>query len=128
MLDNPGAEALMQDARDAYAKAEDLMVAGDWRDGAEKGWLAVRNATAALIWDVTGIDNPTSSHITAGLRKLAQDRGGQWVTLRKAYSDAVHLLHSQAFYDGVHNADLPQLVREVAGYIALAEELAGNDA
>ena len=128
MLKNADAETLMQDARAMQAEGVRMIDAGDWRDGAEKGWLAVRNATAALIWDVTGIDNPTSSHITAGLRKLAQDRGGEWVTLRKAYSDAVHLLHSQAFYDGVHNADLPQLVREVADYIALVEELAGNDA
>lgn len=27
-----------------------LVDAGDWQDGAEKGWLAARNATAALVW------------------------------------------------------------------------------
>ena len=123
-LKNLEAEKLMQDAREMQAEGVRMMDAGDWRDAAEKGWLAVRNATAALIWEVTGIDNPTSSHITAGLRKLAQERGGEWVTLRKDYSDAVYLLHSQAFYDGVHNTDLPQLVRDVADYIRRAEELA----
>ena len=38
MLNNPGAEALMQDARAMQARAEQLMAAGDWRDAAEKGW------------------------------------------------------------------------------------------
>ena len=49
MPQNPGAAALMPDARATPAKAEALMHAGDWRNGSEKDWLTVRAATAALI-------------------------------------------------------------------------------
>ena len=128
MLDNPGAEALMQDARDAYAKAEALMAAGDWRDGAEKGWLAARNANIALVWAVTGVHNRTSVQINTGLRKLANQRGGEYAELWKQNGDFAQHLHSRAFYDGVRNNDLPAFVRQVADYIRLVEEMAGNDA
>ena len=125
MLQTLEAETLMQDAREMQAEGVRLMDNGDWRDGAEKGWLAVRNATAALVWDVTGVRNRTSSHVNVGIRKLAQERGGEWVLLRKDYGQFAHHLHSLAFYDGVYNADLPDLVREAADYIRRAEELAG---
>ena len=125
MLQSLEAETLMQDAREMQAEGVRLMDAGDWRDAAEKGWLAVRNATAALVWDVTGVRNRTSSHVNAGIRKLAQERGGEWVQLRRAYADAMRHLHSMAFYDGVYNDDLPDLVRNVADYIRRAEALAG---
>ena len=95
---------------------------GDWRDAAEKGWLAVRNATAAaVLWG----HNQTTSHINAGLRKLARERGGEWAELRKDYGEAAHLLHSQAFYKGVYDNDVPALVRGAADYIRRVEELAG---
>lgn len=126
MLRNLNAEALMQDARAMQAEGVRLIDAGDWRDAAEKGWLAVRNATAALVLDVTGVHNRTSTHINAGLRKLAQERGGEWVLMRKDYGEIAHHLHSQAFYNGVYNDDITALVRgDVADYIRRAEELAG---
>ena len=128
MLKNPGAEALMQDARDAYAKAEALMAAGDWRDGAEKGWLAFRNASAALVWAVTGVHNRTNRNISIGLRKLAQDRGGEYAELPKIWGHFVHRLHSEAFYDGIYRDELPAYVRQVADFIRRAEQLAGNAA
>ena len=128
MLDNPGAEALMQDARDAYARAEALMAAGDWRDGAEKGWLAFRNAAAALVWDVTGVHNQTNRNIRIGLRKLAQDRGGQYAELPRLWGHFIHHMHSRAFYDGVYEDELPGIIREVADFIRRVEELTGNDA
>ena len=109
MLNNPGAEALMQDARDAYARAEALMAAGDWRDGAEKGWLAARTANIALVWAVTGVHNRTSVQINAGLRKLANQRGGQYAALNSLYSRFAQYLHSQAFYNGIYNDNLPRL-------------------
>ena len=124
-LKNLEAEALMQDARAMQAEGVRLMDAGDWRDGAEKGWLAVRNATAALVLEVTGVDNSTNRHINAGLRELAQTRGGEYAVLRDRWGKFAHYLHSEAFYDGVYTNDLPGLVRDVADYIRLAEELAG---
>ena len=128
MLNNPGAEALMQDARDAYAKAEALMAAGDWRDGAEKGWLAFRNASAALVWAVTGVHNHTSVQINTGFRKLANQRGGEYAALNSLYSRFAQYLHSRAFYDGIYHRDLPDYVRQVADYIARATQLAQTDA
>ena len=128
MLDNPGAEALMQDARAMQARAEELLAAGDWRDAAEKGWLAVRNATAALVLETTGVDNRTSTKINAGFRKLTRERGGEYAALRKRNGEFAHLLHSEAFYEGIYDNDLPDVIRNVAGYVRRAEELAQNDA
>ena len=125
MLQTLEAETLMQDAREMQAEGVRLMDNGDWRDAAEKGWLAVRNATAALVWDVTGVRNRTSSHVNAGIRKLAQERGGEWAQLRTEYGAAMAHLHSMAFYDGVYHPDLPDLVRNVADYTRRAEALAG---
>ena len=95
MLNNPGAEALMQDARDAYARAEALMAAGDWRDGAEKGWLAFRAANIALVGAVTGVRNRTSVQINTGFRKLANQRGGEYAELNTLYGRLAQHLHSQ---------------------------------
>ena len=128
MLNHPAAEALMQDARAMQARAEELLVAGDWRDAAEKGWLAVRNATAALVLETTGVDNRTSTKINAGFRKLTRERGGEYAALRKEYSDFAHYLHSEAFYNGIRTNQLPRIIRNVAGYLRRAEELAQNDA
>ena len=125
MLKNQDAETMMQDARAMQAEAVRLMDAGDWRDAAGKGWLGVRNATAALVLEVAGEDNATSRKINAGIRKLAQERGGGYVELRDMYGAFAHYLHSEASQDGVYTADLPEMVREVADYIRRAEELAG---
>lgn len=125
MLKNVDAETLIQDAREMLTEGERLLELGDWRNAAEKGWLAVCNATAALALDVTGVHNQTSADINAGLRKLALERGGEWVELRRRHSDVAHHLYSQAFYNGIYDDDIPDLVRGAADYIALAEELAG---
>ena len=77
MLNNPTAATMMQDAREAQATAERLLDAGDWRDGAEKAWLATRNATAAAVLEVTGVNNSNSAGIEAGLRRLSRQRGGK---------------------------------------------------
>ena len=126
-LKNLEAERRMQDAREAEAEAEGtrLMDAGDWRDGAEKGWLAVRNATAALVLEVTGVDNSTNRNINAGLRNLARTRGSEYAVLRDRWAKFIHYLHSEAFYDGVYTGDLPELMRDFADYIRRSEELAG---
>ena len=98
------------------------------RWGGKGGWLAVRNASAALVWDVTGVHNRTNRNIGIGLRKLAQDRGGEYAELPKLWGHFVHRLHSEAFYDGIYRDELPAFVRQVADFIRRAEQLAGNDA
>ena len=123
MLKNADAETLMQDAHAMHAAAVRTLAAGDWRDAAEKGWLAARNATAALVLETTGINNPHSTGINAGLRRLAW-RGGPWREMRKSYSDFAHLLHSEAFYGGVYNDDIGSILQDVADYLRRAGELA----
>ena len=126
MLNNPDAEAMMQDAREAQSAAERLLAAGDWRDAAEKGWLATRNATAALVLEVTGVDPSNSTGIAAGINKLARERGGEWARLRQSYRDVIRYLHNDAFYRGKYRDDLGDRVRGVADYIRRAEALAGE--
>ena len=128
MLNNPDAAAMMQDAREAQAAAERLLNAGDWRDAAEKGWLATRNATAAAVLEVTGVNNSGSKGITAGINKLARERGGEWARLRQSYRDVIRYLHTDAFYHGKHRNDIGDRVRGVASYIRRAEELAAAPA
>ena len=123
-LKNLDAEALMQDARAMQAEGVRMIDAGDWRDGAGKGWVAVRNAAAALVLEVTGVHNRSTSHIYAGLRRLARERGGEYAELVSLWSRFAHYLHQAAHYDGVYHNDLPIFVREVADYIRRAEELA----
>ena len=124
MLKNADAETLLQDAHAMHAAAVRTLAAGDWRDAAEKGWLAARNATAALILETTGVHNPHSTSINAGLRQLAQQRGGPWAELRNLYGHFAHHLHSEAFYGGVYHDDIGDLLQGVADYLRRAEELA----
>ena len=128
MLTHPDAQTLMQDARSMQTEAARLMAAGDWRDGAEKGWLAFRAAAAALIWSITGIHHDTDTDLSGAFSALSHRRGGDYAELRMLWGHFFYYLHSEAFYDGVYTDDLPDLVREVADFIALAERLAGNDA
>ena len=115
----------MQDARAMQAEGVRMIDAGDWRDGAGKGWVAVRNAAAALVLEVTGVHNRSTSHIHAGLRKLARERGGEYAEMVIRWSRFAQYLHQSAHYDGVYDARLPDLMREVADYIRRAEALAG---
>ena len=117
---------MMQDAREAQATAERLLDAGDWRDAAEKAWLATRNATAAAVLEVTGVNNSGSTGIEAGLRQLSRQRGGEWARLREEYKQVVHFLHSDAFYRGIYQNDIGDRVRATADYIRRAEELAAG--
>ena len=124
MLKNADAETLMRDARTIHAEATRIVNAGDWRNASEKAWLAVEAATAALIWDLTGVENRTEADISAGIRTLAYERGGQYTELRIMHGYFAHNLLYETFYDGVYHEEIPDLIQEVADYIALAEQLA----
>ena len=124
MLNNAEAAALLQDARAMQAAGERLLAAGDWRDAAEKGWLAARNASQALLLEVNGEDNNRTPNISAGIRALAHQRGGRFLELKTQLGEVAYYLHSEAFYGGVYVDDIPDLVRGIADYIALVEELA----
>ena len=124
MLKDSEAETLMRDARAMQEEAIAQLDVGDWRDAAEKAWCATRNATQAVVLEIYGVDNPRSTNIDAGIRSLARERGGEWVELRKDYTEVVYHLHIEAFYGGVYHDDIPDLVRGVADYIRTAGELA----
>lgn len=76
--------------------------------------------------EVTGGHNRSSTDINAGIRKLAQGRGGGWGLRREKYGAFAHRRYAQVFYNGVYHDDIPASVRgEVADYLRRAEELAG---
>ena len=90
------------------------------------GW---RPATPPRRWvlEVTGVNNSGSKGITAGINKLARERGGEWARLRQSYRDVIRYLHTAAFYRGKYRNDINARVRGVADYIRRAEELAGEE-
>ena len=124
MLKNAEAEALMQDARAMQASALQRLEAEDWRDTAEKTWCAARNATKALVLEVDAAEGQRSTKIEVAMRNLARRRGGEWLRLRSLYSDIVHYLHAEAFYEGAYTDDVPEYIREGSEFIDLAEKLA----
>ena len=135
MLKNAEAETLMQDARTIHAEAEDLLSAGDWRNAAEKAWLAARAATAALVWNVTGVHHQTETDISVSFSALVHQRRvqgdnqyDQYDKLSALYGYLTHNLLYETFYDGFYLDDIPGMIHEVADYIALAEQLAEKDA
>ena len=132
MLKNADAEALMQNAREAQAEGERLWAASDWRNAAEQGWQAVRDATAALVLEVNGeppapvgLYDRTVNGISMAISKLARERGGEWERLDIRFTTAMIYLHDQAYDAGVYDDEIGDLVREAADYIRCAEELAG---
>ena len=124
MLKNSEAEALMQDARAMQASALQRLEAEDWRDAAEKTWCAARNATKALVLEVDAEETKRSTKIEVAMRNIARRRGGEWLRLRSLYSDIVHYLHAEAFYEGAYTDDVPEYIREGSEFIDLAERLA----
>ena len=123
-LKNAEAEALMQDARAMQASALERLEAEDWRDAAEKTWCAARNATKALVLEVDGEESKRSTKIEVAMRNIARRQGGEWIRLRSLYSDIVHYLHAEAFYEGAYTDDVPEYIREGSEFIELAERLA----
>ena len=124
MLRNAEAEALMEDARAMQASALQRLDADDWRDAAEKTWCAARNATKALVLEVDSEEANRSTKIEVAMRNIARRRGGEWLRLRSLYSDIVHYLHAEAFYEGAYTDDVPEYIREGSEFIELAERLA----
>ena len=120
------AESLMEEARAIQAAAMARLDVGDWRDASEKAWCATRNATEAVVPEVTGESSSRSTNVDGAIRALAPERGGEWADMRLRYSDVVFHLHIEAFYGDVYHDDIPDLVRNMADYIQMAEELASG--
>lgn len=124
MLKNAVAEALMQDAKSMQSAALERLAEDDWRDAAEKTWRAARNATKALVLEVDEAEGQRSTKIEVAMRNIARRRGGEWIRLRSLYSDIVHYLHAEAFYEGAYTDDVPEYIHEGSEFIELAERLA----
>ena len=124
MLKSAAAETLMQDAHAMHSAAVRTYAAGDWRHAAEKGWHAVRNATAALVLESTGAHPPDSDAAGHAIRRLAFERGGLWKELLILYGQFAHNLLHETFYSGVYHDDIGDLLHEVADYLRRAAELA----
>ena len=131
MLKNADAEALMAAARAAQAEGERLWAAHDWRNAAQQGWQAVRDATAALLLEVNGkpptpigLYDPQVNGISIAISKLARERGGKWQRLDHRFTEAYVALYDPAYFVGSCDDDIGDLVREAADYIRHAEELA----
>ena len=124
MLKNAESEALMQDARAMQASALQRLEAEDRRDAAERTWCAARNATKALVLEVDAAESQRPTKIEVAMRNIARRRGGEWLTLRAIYSEIVHYMHAEAFYEGTYTGDVPELVRQGTDFIDLAERLA----
>ena len=124
-LKNAEAETLMQDARAMQSAALLRLEAEDWRDAAEKTWCAARNATKALVLEVDAEESQRSTKIEVAMRNIARRHGGDWLRLcEPRYSEIVHYLHAEAFYEGAYTDDVPELVRQGNDFIDLAERLA----
>ena len=132
VLRNANAEALMAAAQAAQAEGERLWAAHDWRNAAEQGWQAVRDATAALVLEVNGkpptpigLYDPKVNGISVAISKLARERGGKWQRLDHRFTEAYVALYDPAYFVGSCDDDIGDLVRDAADYIRHAEELAG---
>ena len=126
MLKNASARDLISDARAIHREVLARLEAGDWRDAAEKAWCATRNATQAVVLEIYGTQSPRSTSMDAGIRALAREQGAEWIRMRQLFSDVVYHLHIEAFYGDVYNDDIPDLIRGVADYVDLIEELADS--
>lgn len=117
---------LFADAREVQSQALERLEAGDIRDAAEKAWCATKKATDALILLRTDDMPQRTNQTSAGIRRLGQE-GEEFASLRGRFSDIVHYLHSDCFYDGQCEPRefVEELVRGTSRYIDDAERLAG---
>ena len=119
---------LFADARNQHGAAMERLAVGDVRDAAEKAWCATKRATDALILARTG-EEPGTTAITSaitsdGLDALAR-RDSRVKHLVGRYYSRISQLHGQCFYDGrCASPDTERRIRETAGYIKEAEQLA----
>ena len=119
------ANAIFADARLMYSHAMERWHAGDVRDAAEKGWCAMRRAAEALILARTGQPCPNTSAVSRELRALGR-RDETAYLLAGHYGAAARYLHGDCFYSGLCEPldDTERRIREVANFIATAENLA----
>ena len=124
--DDPAKELIQQAdylQRSAVGRAKEA----DWAAAAKYGWRATLTASRSALLTATGEDRTDSNDISSAIRSLAHKHGGQWVELRQLYAGIALYLDGDAFYGAVYFGDIPELVDEVADYIRLAEDMAGNE-
>ena len=90
---------LFADARDLYADALEMLAQDRIRNASGKSWCAVKRATDALILARTGREPSNTSQTSAGSRNLGQESAAL-ASLRSRFSEYVHHLHVECFYNG----------------------------
>ena len=117
--------ALFADARYLHADALEMLAQGRIRNAADKSWCAVKRATDALILARTGYEPSNTHQTSAGSRSLGQ-HSPALASLRSRFSDYVHHLHVECFYNGHCEPEdyIAAMVRDTADYINDAESLA----
>ena len=120
------AAELFAGAREVHRQALKRLEAGDIRDAAEKAWCATKRATDALVLSRTNDMPQRTNQTSAGIRSLGQEGEG-FASLRGRFSDIIHYLHSDCFYDGhcEPHEFVEELIRGTSRYIDDAEQLAG---
>ena len=117
---------IFADARAVHSDALRMLEHGDIRDAAEKAWCATKRASDALILAWTGDEPEKSPETSRALRQLVtQDRRVE--SLVNRYYARQGALHGECFYLGLCAPipDTERRIRETAGYIQDAENLAG---
>ena len=116
---------LFADARYLYVDALEMLAQDRIRNAADKSWCAVKRATDALILARTGREPTTTSQTSAGSRHLGQE-SDPLASLRSRFSEYVHHLHVECFYNGHCQPEdyITALIRATEDYIRDAETLA----
>ena len=114
---------IFDDARAVHNSALQRLALGDIRDAAEKAWGAAKRATDALILARTGEEPRTTARTSNELDGLAR-RDNRVKILVGRYYSRISQLHGSCFYDGICNEETERRIRETAGYMRDAENLA----
>ena len=115
---------LFADARELHADALEMLAQNRIRNAADKSWCAVKRSTDALILARTGSEPSNTHQTSAGSRSLGQ-QSADLASLRSRFSDYVHHLHVECFYNGHCEPEdyIIAMVRDTAAYIDDAQRL-----
>lgn len=125
MLETDRVKFLLDDARELYDDAMEMLALGKLRNAADKAWCATKRATDALILARTG-EEPRTSGQTMGMIRQLRRQDASLEPLRKSYATRQSFLHGACFYDGIlePEEDIIADVQETVDFIRDAEEMA----
>ena len=115
--------AAFEDAWGQYHSAVERLHAGDVRDACGKAWNATRAATRAAA--VAHEEDPQNTNqISSWIRRTGRAKAG-FESMPALFAERARYLYQQACYDGhIDDEDIPDLIKETADYISMAQRLA----